>query len=71
MKWIVLGVAMNRTTRKTSGPIRAEVIDAGKNQLFEGCRTPFEIEQAFESFWNGLNPGSEDIVKCVGVERMK
>lgn len=51
--------------RKTGSPIghpREEEIDLKSNQLFKNCKTILDIKNSYESFWNDLNPNSEEIV---------
>ncbi len=63
----VTAVAMNRVTRERICDPREEEIDDG-NELFIHCKTAMEVEEAYESFWNDMNPHSKEIVKVLNVE---
>lgn len=71
MKFAVTAVAMSRKTRRRVGKSRVEVIDTVENQLFRNLRNPENIEKAYESFWNDLNPNSPDVVKVTDVRRVQ
>jgi hypothetical protein len=69
MKYKITAVAINKETRKTIGKPRTETIDTNNNVLFENCVTPFEIEKAYESFWNDVPTiPPKEIVKVINVE---
>lgn len=75
-KYAVYGSALDRSTRKPvkykgKTQIRKEIIDTETNSLFKNCNTPAEVEKNYESFWNDLNPYSSEIVKVVGVKKIK
>ena len=71
MKWNVTAVAMDRSTRQTKSLPRAEMIDTKENILFKGCKTPIQVEEVYEAFWNELNTSSDQIVKVIGLEFIK
>ena len=68
-KFDVKGVAIDRKTREQVGKIRTETIDNTSNNLFKHCNTNKEVESAYESFWNDLDPHSQEIVKVIGVKK--
>jgi hypothetical protein len=70
MKFAVTAVAMSRATRRRVGKARVEVIDTKDNLMFRTSKTPADVEAVYESFWNDLNPNSEDVVKVVDVRRV-
>lgn len=41
------------------GVQRSSVIDTVENELFRGCRGPWDVEDRFEAFWNRLNDSWE------------
>jgi hypothetical protein len=58
----------------TSSP-RVERIDIETNEIFAGCRSPWEVEDQFAAFWNRLNqsweydfPQGKEKVVVVSVE---
>ena len=62
MKFNVQAYSFNRKTGEQSGMGRTEQINTETNKLFFGMTTIMEIKEIYESFWNDLNPNSEDIV---------
>jgi len=62
MEYNVTAQAFNRKTGVPSGISRVEKIVPANNSLFTGCKTIMAIKTAYESFWNDLNPRSEDVV---------
>jgi len=70
MKFKVKGIAMNRLTRNQIGKSRIETIDTKTNKLFFGATSPIEVERRYESFWNNLNPNSQEIVKVIDVRKV-
>lgn len=50
--------------------LRREVIDTTTNVIFKNCRGPWDVEDAYEAFWNRLNPSWEREFP-VGKERVK
>jgi hypothetical protein len=80
-KYKVYGIAMNRETRKPvlikgGRKIRGETIDTEKNEIFNGkigskCHTVKDVEERYEAFWNDMNPHSQEIVKVVGIKKIK
>lgn len=67
VKCIVTAHALNRKTKKVISEPRAEKIYLG-NPLFTHASTAEEVTEAYESFWNDLNPTSKEIVKVLSVE---
>ena len=51
---------------------RDEVVDTD-NPIFSDCKNEYEVEDAYESFWNRLNGDYENryIVKVVNVESVE
>ena len=60
--FFVLAQSFDRKTAKPNGSSREELVNIKKNKLFKHCKTILDIKQAYESFWNHLNPKSESIV---------
>lgn len=60
--FFVLAQSFNRKTAKPDGSAREELINIKKNKLFKHCKTVLDVKEAYESFWNHLNPTSESIV---------
>ncbi|MDA0307215.1 MAG: hypothetical protein O2832_00665 [Proteobacteria bacterium] len=51
---------------------RDEIIDTEENEMFADCRTPYEVEDRYETFWNRLNDNYEnsEIVKVLNVREV-
>lgn len=62
MKYAVTAQAFNRATAKPAGVSRTEVVDSRANVLFTRCTSFIEVKDAYEAFWNKLNPNSEAVV---------
>jgi hypothetical protein len=64
MKAIVKASSFYRVSGNPVGDgiTRDELIDTETNVLFKMCRTVLDIKNAYESFWNELNPHSEHLV---------
>jgi hypothetical protein len=62
VKYVVFGQAFNRQTGKPVGKPRQETIDSNKNEIFAKATTVLEVKNAYESFWNEMNPHSSEIV---------
>ena len=69
-KYKVKARAYKRTTGTPIGRPRVEVIDTASNILFNKCFSPMMVKEAYESFWNDLNPHSEEIVKVIEVKHI-
>jgi len=61
-KVIVFARAYNRYSGKPVGQRRHENIDLMTNVIFKDCLTILDIKNAYEAFWNDLNPRSTEIV---------
>lgn len=61
-KYKVLAQSFSRETGKPTGKPRTETIDPATNVMFKNCKTIMDVKEAYESFWNYLNPKSEDVV---------
>jgi hypothetical protein len=59
MQYDVAAVGLNPQTGAIVGRPRTERIDPETNVVFEGCEGLWEIEDAYEAFWNRLNDGWE------------
>lgn len=76
-RWNVTAMSMNRVTRQRIpvsgdgyiGNERTETVDTN-NELFASCECASDVEAKYESFWNDLNPNSENIVKVLNVEEL-
>lgn len=62
-KWEVTARAFDRWSGIPvgGGEERKEVVDTS-NLLFKDCGFPLDVKTAYESFWNDLNPHSEQVV---------
>lgn len=57
----VLAQAVNRENGKAIGEPRWEDIGIA-NPLFANCKTVLQAKEAYEAFWNKLNPTTPEIV---------
>lgn len=55
----VTAMSIDPATGAMTGKPRSEDIDPATNVLFEGCMSPWEIEDAYLDFWNRLNASWE------------
>jgi hypothetical protein len=59
MRYDVTAIGLNpRTGAVVAGP-RTERIDPETNVVFEGCEGPWDIEDAYETFWNRIDTSWE------------
>jgi hypothetical protein len=69
MQYDVTAIGLDPLTGDVVAPPRTERIDPETNSLFEGCSRPWEIEDAYEAYWNRINdtweyefpPGNEKV----------
>jgi len=61
-KAIITARAFDRTSGEPVCKSRNETIDLQTNELFSSCKSVLDIERAYESWWNELNPNSTEIV---------
>ena len=61
-KFAVTAQAFDRDTGEVVGPSRTEIIDCDANALFRKCRSVMDVKECYESFWNNMNPHSQDVV---------
>lgn len=54
----VTAMSVNLDTGDTTAP-RTERVNTGTNVLFRGLSTPWEVEDAYQHFWNRINPSWE------------
>lgn len=47
-----------------------EEVDTETNELFKHCTDTDDVRRKYESFWNDLNPNSEDVVYVDSVEKV-
>jgi hypothetical protein len=77
MKFAVTGISMSRRTRRRIGKSRVEIVDTVTNHVFKHvtalptAERALRVEEAYEWFWNELNPQSPDIVKVIDVREVK
>jgi len=64
MLFYVTALARDRETNEVVGESRIEMIDTDTNSLFTGIDTEQGVKEKYESFWNDLNPNSDEVV-CV------
>lgn len=74
MKYVVTAMAVE--SDGTVVGVRDEEVDTEENEIFEMCSSPWEVEDAYERFWNRLNasweydfPRGKEKVKVISVER--
>lgn len=67
VRWAVKAQALNRRTGKPIGKPRVEKVGTN-NLLFRECKSFEEVRQVYESFWNQLNPRSEEIVEVLSIK---
>ena len=73
----VKALAVHPQTGEIIGGPRVERIDTDTNPLFSHCRSQWDVEDAYEAFWNRLNhswetdpPPGKEKVKVFSVERV-
>ena len=69
-KYDITAKPFNRVTGKPAGKSRTERIDTETNSLFRNCKTILSAEQAYEAFWNDVNPVSRERVFVSRVNRI-
>lgn len=62
MKYDVLAQAFDRSNGFPAGPARVERIDPTDNRLFKSAKSIMDVKEAYEDFWNELNPTSPHVV---------
>ena len=74
MKYVVTAMGIVRDgykvfTQEDGSITRDEIIDTEGNRLFQGCNNRWDVEDAYESFWNRLNEGyvNGEIIKVLNV----
>ena len=74
MKYLVTAIAIDPIEEVVIGQPRTEEIDTETNELFHGARSPWEVEDQYEAFWNRLNnsweydfPAHKEKVKVISV----
>lgn len=65
MKFLVTYVMMTRNTRRRSDKSKTTVVDTAVQRSFRGITDPKVLEEAYETFYNSLNPNSPFIVKVI------
>ncbi|KKL90600.1 hypothetical protein LCGC14_1903030 [marine sediment metagenome] len=61
-KYKVWARSFDRKTGVPTASERTEIIDTKTNELFNGAKTIVDVKNAYESFWNELDPMTKDIV---------
>lgn len=59
MKYLVTAISIDPIEEVVTSQPRTEEIDTETNDLFHVHATPWEVEDAYEAFWNRLNSGWE------------
>jgi hypothetical protein len=59
MRYDVTAIGLNPQTGTVVAGPRTERIDPETNVVFEGCEGPWDIEDAYETFWNRINTSWE------------
>ena len=74
----VKAIALRPATGEVVAGPRVERIDTDTNVLFTGCTREWDVEDAYEAFWNRINdswevnfPVGGDKVKVLTVTRVK
>lgn len=62
MKYNVIARSFERATGTPTADARDELIDTESNELFTMCKTILDIKNAYETFWNELNPSTKDVI---------
>jgi hypothetical protein len=78
MQYDVTAIGLDpRTGAVVAGP-RTVRVDPETNVVFEGCEGPWDVEDAYEAFWNRLNgswewmfPRDQEKVKVLRVEEVR
>ena len=77
MQYDVTAIGLDPLTGDVVAPPRTERIDTETNSLFQGCKRPWEIEDAYEEYWNRINetwefefPPGKEKVKVLRVEEV-
>ena len=77
MQYDVTAIGLDPLSGDVVGGPRTERIDPETNALFRGCQGLWEIEDAYEAFWNRLNdswerefPAGQAKVKVLRVEEV-
>lgn len=65
----VTAIARDRRTGEDISDERTERIDIDTNELFSGCVDEDDIKFVYESFWNDMNPLSQETVHVLSVEK--
>jgi hypothetical protein len=75
MRYDVTAIGLDPETGVVLGGPRTERIDPATNPVFEGCERPWEVEDAYEAFWNRIDsawelefPRGKEKVKVLRVE---
>ena len=55
----VTAIAVDPQSGARTGPARVERIDTETNEVFRGCRGPWEVEDRYHAFWNRLDDSWE------------
>ena len=76
MRYDVRAIAVDPDTGDVVGGPRDEQVDTETNELFRGCSSPWEVEDAYTAFWNRLNhswehdfPSGKEKVFVLSVEQ--
>ena len=69
--YAVIGQAYSRHTGMPIGKERTEIINTKTNVLFQKAKNEKDVKHRFESFWNNLNPNSNEIVKVKDISIVK
>jgi hypothetical protein len=77
LQYDVTAVGLNPLTGAVVAGPRTERVDPATDELFEGCEGLWEIEDAYEEYWNRINvnwenafPPGKEKVKVLRVERV-
>ena len=77
MQYEVTAIGLDPQTGAVVAGPRTERIDPETNVLFQECKSPWDIEDAYEAFWNRLNnswewafPRDKEKVKVLRVEQV-
>ncbi len=59
--WTVIASSFMRENGERMCAARAEIVDT-ENVLFHNCISIIDVKDAYERFWNNLNPNSLHVV---------
>jgi hypothetical protein len=62
MRYAVKAQAFSRSSGVEAGASRVEEIDTTQNEMFLFAESILDVKTIYESFWNLMNPDSQEVV---------